>query len=153
MAPRVAANDHPALLDTNKGQLYHIWFSSDAKKVERHHFLCLPFAARKSYAFSTFFNFSILNPMASSQPMFLITMTSYHLSPLNITDLIHRGMYTQAISLSLSPHRCRPILEEKRSLACLAPCSTALELANATICDGLDGLREMDDLIGQYICI
>ena len=59
------------LLNTNNGQLSQFWFSTDAKQVERHHFLCLPFAARKSHASSTFstFRFLILNHMASNRSM------------------------------------------------------------------------------------
>ena len=58
----------PPLLNTDKGQLSHIWFSPTAKQVERHHFSCLPFAVRNHMhfrLFSIFSTFSILDPMVS----------------------------------------------------------------------------------------
>ena len=64
---------HPTALQTrstaqhiDQGRLYHIRASPVAKQVERHHFLCLHFAAcfaaRNSYSFQHFrlSNFSIL---------------------------------------------------------------------------------------------
>ena len=54
-------------INTDKRQLCHIWLSSTAKQVERHHFLLLAIRCAKITFFSKnfdFFNFSILNLMA-----------------------------------------------------------------------------------------
>ena len=155
-APRIAADDrHCSRFNTDKGQLCHIWFSPDAKQVGRHHF----FIACKSLSdYHIPFNistFSILNLMASypsttAYTYDITTPVAARYDRSGAPMLVYTSDFHVVVATSLSPD-IGPA--EKRSLACLAPCSTALELVNTAICDGIDGLRAMDDLIGQYICI
>ena len=105
----------PPLFNTDKRRLCQIWLSPVAKQVERHHFHCLPFAAR----FSTFSTFSILNPMASylsttakSFDIQIPVATQHHLSEPPM-------LVSQVIFLIVAPTSLSPIPgpAEKRSLA------------------------------------
>ena len=115
------------LLNTDKRQLDPIRSSQIAMQVERHHFLCLPFAARKSYAFD-FFDFSLLNLMASYPSTtarsfdILIPVVAYH-GPFKPPMLVYTSDFHVVASTSLS---LKSGPTEKR---CLASCGTALELA------------------------
>ena len=101
----------------------------------------------RSHAFSTFSTFQLFDSESKWQATcqhYLIPMTSYHLSSLNMVDLIYRDLFTQVISTSLPLHRRRPIFNLRGK--------DAWHLAGPRWSLQSDGIRAISVLIGQYVC-
>ena len=103
-----AVDDHPVLLNTDKGRLCQIRASPDAKQVERHHFFLACRSLRDNHILFRIFDFSILNPRTSYLPTSTHSFNIQTMSSLDKTHLRHRSVDSQSISYivvatSLSP--------------------------------------------------
>ncbi len=114
------------LLNTDKGQLGLIWSSQTAIQVERHHSLCLHFAARNSHSFQHFqlFNIWIL-PTTTCHPS-ILTYSFNILTP----AVAHHGrsdapeaLFTSVLCGCCCSHRCRQILTVGGKILALRTCS------------------------------
>ena len=112
-----AADDHRCSTSSTRGRLCQIRASPVAKLVERHHFLCLLFAARNSPSFRHSTLFDSGSPRQAIHQHQHIPLTYGPHSSLNMAHLMHRSVYSQDIHTLSSLHRCRPDLDLRRKEA------------------------------------
>ena len=105
----------PPLLD--KGRLCHIWFSPDAKQVERHHFHACFSLRGILFKISTFQHFRFSTPGRAIYQHWLIPLISGPQSSLTMVDRKHRSLFRHGSLTSLSLHRYRSLLDLRRRKA------------------------------------
>ena len=86
------------------------------------------------------------NPLISAYFFIIRTSVVAHYGQSKALELIHTRTPRVAVAISLS---LTFGLAEKESLASYGNPAGAMQTRQ---CDGIDGLRAMDILIGQYVC-